>query len=178
MRRSKGFVLAAVLAVVAATDVTTSADRERDLGREVLAPNDGWATVTNRAELIAALNNGVSTPTSPANPSNEPQIYAENNFFEIDKDIPLGSVIERLNGTAMFETGTLVDHTLGHDRGMPHGRDVSLLEEFNAVTDPDIVDASGTTWIPTLFLDVDRTKKLPNLVRKGVGPFGTFCESR
>jgi pectate lyase len=31
-------------------------------------------TVTNRAELIAALNNGVSSPTSPSNPSNEPKI--------------------------------------------------------------------------------------------------------
>jgi pectate lyase len=106
------------------------------------------------------------------------QVYAENNFFEIDRDIPLGTVIERLNGTAMFETGTLVDHTLGHDRGMPHGRAVSLLEEYNAITDPDILDATGTTWQPTLFLEVDRTKKVPNLVRKDAGPFDTSCNSR
>ena len=55
-------------------------------------PNNGWAasgsgvtggsaaleaqiyTVTNRAELIAALNNGVISSTSPSNPSNEPKI--------------------------------------------------------------------------------------------------------
>src|SRR5688572_28438448 len=63
-----------------------------DFGREVLPPNDGWAAfstgttggsqavtpqvyvVTNRAELIAALNNGVFSSTSPSNPSNEPKI--------------------------------------------------------------------------------------------------------
>jgi len=63
-----------------------------DLGRSVLHPEDGWAafgsgvtggsnaaptqvyTVTNRHELIAALNNGVPSSTSPSNPSNEPKI--------------------------------------------------------------------------------------------------------
>jgi pectate lyase len=63
-----------------------------DLGTQVLSPDNGWAasgagvtggsaavstqiyTVTTRAELIAALNNGVSTSTSPSNPSNEPKI--------------------------------------------------------------------------------------------------------
>jgi pectate lyase len=63
-----------------------------DLGRETLHPENGWAAsgsgvtggsaavpeqvyvVTNRAELIAALNNGVPSSTSPATPSNEPKI--------------------------------------------------------------------------------------------------------
>jgi pectate lyase len=64
----------------------------RDLGRETLHPEDGWAAsgagvtggaaavpaqvyvVTNRSELIAALNNGVVSSTSPSTPSNEPKI--------------------------------------------------------------------------------------------------------
>jgi pectate lyase len=64
----------------------------RDLGTETLQPENGWAasgagvtggsaavpaqifTVTNRRELIAALNNGVPSSTSPSNPSNEPKI--------------------------------------------------------------------------------------------------------
>jgi pectate lyase len=68
------------------------AHAERDLGRETLRPDNGWAAsgsgvtggsaavdaqiyiVTNRAELIAALNNGVPSSTSPSNPSNEPKI--------------------------------------------------------------------------------------------------------
>lgn len=63
-----------------------------DLGRQTLAPNDGWAasgsavtggsaavaaqiyTVSNRAELIVALNNGVPASTSPSTPSDEPKI--------------------------------------------------------------------------------------------------------
>jgi len=65
---------------------------DRDLGTEVLHAEDGWAssgsgvsggsaavptqiyTVTNRRELIAALNNGVASSTSPSAPSNEPKI--------------------------------------------------------------------------------------------------------
>jgi pectate lyase len=63
-----------------------------DIGREILPPNDGWASfgegttggsqavpeqvyvVTNRAELIAALNDGEFSSTSPSSPSNEPKI--------------------------------------------------------------------------------------------------------
>ena len=72
--------------------VAAHAHGERDLGRETLRSDNGWAasgsgvtggsaavdaqvyTVTNRAELIAALNNGVISSTSPSNPSNEPKI--------------------------------------------------------------------------------------------------------
>ncbi len=64
----------------------------RDIGRETLHPQNGWAAsgsgvtggsaavpeqvyvVTNRSELIAALNNGVPSSTSPSSPSNEPKI--------------------------------------------------------------------------------------------------------
>ena len=42
--------------------------------------------MTTRAELIAALNNGVASPTSPSNPSNEPKIiYVEGTIdFNVD----------------------------------------------------------------------------------------------
>ena len=76
----------------------------RDLGRETLAANDGWAasgagvtggslampdhvyTVHTRAELIAALNDGVPSSTSPANPSNVPKIiYVDGTLnFNVD----------------------------------------------------------------------------------------------
>ena len=64
----------------------------RDLGTEVLGPGDGWAAfgpgttggaaasadqihvVTNRRELIAALNDGRASSTSPANASAAPKI--------------------------------------------------------------------------------------------------------
>jgi pectate lyase len=75
-----------------------------DLGRDVLGPNNGWAasgagvtggsnaapeqtyTVTNRAELIAALNNGVSSSTSPSNPSNEPKIIYVSGTIDANVD--------------------------------------------------------------------------------------------
>ncbi len=77
---------------------------ESDLGREVLPPNDGWASfgagttggslavdsqvyvVTNRAELIAALNNGASSSTSPSNPSNEPKIIYVDGVIDMNVD--------------------------------------------------------------------------------------------
>jgi pectate lyase len=363
LRPAKGFALAAVLAVSAATDVTTSADQEWDLGREVLASNDGWAsegtgttggsaavatqvyTVTSRAELIAALNSGVLPPPpsdiSSSNPSNEPKIiyvagtidanvnatnaplacedyfrdgFTYEAFFatydpavwgrvpptgplenarvasrnaQQDRvrirpgsnttivglgddasirgawiDIRGSAAVPRTNiiirnitfedtydrfpqwsptdgalgsWNALSDSISLrdshhvwVDHNtfrdrttaddtlpnvfgvlfqvhdgllditnasdlvtvswnrfenhdklvligLGHDQGIPYGDPVSLLEEYNAVTDPDIVDATGTTWQPTLSLEVDRTKKVPNLVRECAGPFGPSC---
>jgi pectate lyase len=96
------FALAAVLAA--------SGAQSRDLGREVLASNDGWGafgagttggslaapdhvyTVRTRAEFIAALNDGVPSPTSPSNPSNVPKIiYVDGtiNFNVDDANQPL-----------------------------------------------------------------------------------------
>lgn len=72
--------------------VTAKAHDHRDLGLETLPAENGWAAsgagvtggaaavpeqiyvVTNRSELIAALNNGVVSSTSPAVPSNEAKI--------------------------------------------------------------------------------------------------------
>jgi len=77
---------------------------ERDPGREALPPNDGWASfgagttggspavesqvyvVTNRAELIAALNNGVPSSTSSSNPSNEPKIIYVDGVVDMNVD--------------------------------------------------------------------------------------------
>jgi pectate lyase len=76
----------------------------RDLGRETLHPEDGWAAsgagvtggtaavaeqiyvVTNRSELIAALNNGVVSSTSPSTPSNEPKIIYVKGTIEANVD--------------------------------------------------------------------------------------------
>lgn len=77
---------------------------KRDLGREVLGPNDGWAAfgtgttggalatpdqvyvVRNRAEFIAALNNGVPSSTSPSSPSNEPKIIYVKGTIDFNVD--------------------------------------------------------------------------------------------
>jgi pectate lyase len=75
-----------------------------ELERETLAPDDGWAasgagttggslatsdqvyTVTNRAQLIAALNNGVPSSTSPSNPSNVPKIIRVQGTIDLNVD--------------------------------------------------------------------------------------------
>lgn len=89
--RANGMLRAGcLLAAIGCT--TANAHDRRDPGRETLPAGNGWAAsgagvtggaaavpeqvyiVTNRSELIAALNNGVVSSTSPANPSNEPKI--------------------------------------------------------------------------------------------------------
>ena len=81
-----------------------------DVGRQTLAPDDGWASfgtgttggslatteqvyvVRTRAEMIAALNNGVVSTASPAIPSNEPKIiYVDGtiDFNVDDANLPL-----------------------------------------------------------------------------------------
>jgi pectate lyase len=90
-----------------------------DLARQVLDPNNGWAasgsgvtggstaapeqvyTVTNRAELIAALNNGVPSSTSPSTPSNEPKIIYVRGTIDAnvdDTNQPLACVDYYRNG--------------------------------------------------------------------------------
>jgi pectate lyase len=89
MRMKTALVMTTSLMAIATTSVFAA---PRDLGREVLGANDGWAAsgsgtsggalatsdqvyiVTNRRELIAALNNGVPSSTSPSTPSNVPKI--------------------------------------------------------------------------------------------------------
>jgi pectate lyase len=109
--------IGAVAAVVIMSMAAVAA--ERDLGRETLAPNDGWAafgagtsggslaapeqvyTVHTRAELIAALNNGVPATTSASNPSNVPKIiYVDGtlDFNVDDNDEPLSCADYYRNG--------------------------------------------------------------------------------
>ncbi len=93
-----------LIALVALSTPVMAHGDHGDLGRETLAPNDGWAafgagttggsladpsqvyTVTNRAELIAALNNGVFSSTSPSNPSNEPKIIYVDGTIDMNVD--------------------------------------------------------------------------------------------
>jgi len=93
-----------LIALVVMTAPVLAHGEHEDLGRETLPPNDGWASigagttggslavesqvyvVTNRAELIAALNNGVPASTSPSNPSNEPKIIYVDGTIDMNVD--------------------------------------------------------------------------------------------
>ncbi|HKZ72712.1 MAG TPA: hypothetical protein VJ011_01540 [Steroidobacteraceae bacterium] len=90
MVKPKHAIAAFLIALLTAS--AAQAGPPTDLGRETLGANDGWGAfdggvtggalaapgqvyvVTNRSELIAALNNGIASSTSPSNPSNEPKI--------------------------------------------------------------------------------------------------------
>jgi len=102
--RNKKFLIAVILLSIIGSGIMPVAASRGDLGREVLLPYDGWAStgagtsggsqaapeqvyvVTNRAELIAALNNGVFTSTSPSNPSNEPKIIYVSGTLDMNVD--------------------------------------------------------------------------------------------
>jgi pectate lyase len=103
MQLTKWIVTGILLIALAVSNMPAMAAKT-DLGREVLPPNDGWASfgtgttggsqavpsqvyvVTNRAELIAALNNGVFSSISPSNPSNEPKIIYVDGTIDMNVD--------------------------------------------------------------------------------------------
>ena len=94
-------VIVTAITLLAISATAVAAD---ELERETLAPDDGWAafgagttggslatddqiyTVTTRAELIAALNNGVPSSTSPSNPSNVPKIIRVQGTIDFNVD--------------------------------------------------------------------------------------------
>ena len=102
--RSKNLIVIGILLIAILSMSMPAMAAQRDLGRETLSPNDGWASfgtgttggsqavpsqvyvVTNRAELIAALNNGVFSSTSPSNPSDEPKIIYVNGTIDMNVD--------------------------------------------------------------------------------------------
>ena len=93
-------------------------------------------------------------------------MYAENNFFRVNPStgITPDMFIERLNGTAIFETGTMLNSP---SQSGQHSLDV--LEAYNAVNDPDLLDGVG--WTPSLFVDLMETQDVPPAVESGAGPF-------
>jgi pectate lyase len=93
-------------------------------------------------------------------------IYAENNFFRVNPSTALtpDMFIERLNGTAIFEAGTMLNSP---SESGQHNLDV--LEAYNAVNDPDLLDDVG--WTPSLFVDLMETQDVSSAVEAGAGPF-------
>jgi pectate lyase len=92
----------------------------------------------------------------------ESAIYAENNFFKTDKTVTPARFISRLNGRAIFETGTQVN-------GTPIKNLVDVVAAWNAVNDPDLVENVG--WVPSLFLTIQPTGDVPAAVQNDAGPF-------
>src|SRR5512147_2199862 len=103
MRTFRFILTALCILAVAASSWPVQAHGHRDLGTEVLAANDGWAalgpgvtggsapapdhvyTVTNRQELIAALNDGVYPPAS-STPSAVAKIIYVDGTIDVNVD--------------------------------------------------------------------------------------------
>jgi hypothetical protein len=62
----------------------------------------------------------------------------------------------------LYEFGSLLNGVTGNSA-------VDVVAEYNAVNDPDLVDA--VSWTPTLFLPVEDTSTVPVSVQTGAGPF-------
>jgi pectate lyase len=92
----------------------------------------------------------------------ESAIYAQNNFFKTDKSVTPDQFIARFNGTAIFDQGT-------HHNGTGANDLVDVVAAWNAVNDPDLSENVG--WTPTLFLEIEPTKKVLSSVLSGAGPF-------
>jgi pectate lyase len=92
----------------------------------------------------------------------ESAIFAENNAFKTDSGVTPDLVIERFNGTAIHETGTLLN-------GNSHRHAVSLREAYNAANEPDLLGV--VAWTPTLFTEIHATRDVRPLVQGHAGPF-------
>ncbi|HJR80651.1 MAG TPA: hypothetical protein VJ821_11305 [Anaerolineales bacterium] len=96
----------------------------------------------------------------------ESAIYAENNFFRVNPStgITPDRFIERFNGTAIHESGTMLN---APSQSGQH--EVDVLDAYNAVNDPDLLSDVG--WVPALFVDFQETRDVMSEVESGAGPF-------
>jgi pectate lyase len=92
----------------------------------------------------------------------ESAIYAQNNFFRTDEDIPPDRFISRLSGTAIHIEETQVN-------AASKNHEVDVLAAYNAVNNPDLSGNVG--WVPTLFIEIEPAFKVPSAVESRSGPF-------
>jgi pectate lyase len=91
-------------------------------------------------------------------------IYAENNYFRLGADVPVGNVIHYWKGTRITAIGSLVSVAGGR------ARPADLVAAYNAAYDPDLAPDAG--WTPTLRTRVDPTALVPLIVTLTAGARG------
>jgi pectate lyase len=111
---------------------------------------DNFYVEPDQADYLYSLGVGVGS-----------RIYAENNFFRLPAEVPLGTIVKYWKGTVIHATGSLVS------AGGP-ARPVDLLAEYNAAFDPDLGPDVG--WVPTLVPRLDPARAVPGIV---LGSSGT-----
>lgn len=91
----------------------------------------------------------------------ESAIFAEENVFLADRTLTADQLLDRLNGTALSASGTLL---IG-----PRARNpVAVIAAWNAVNDPDLGFDAG--WVPTLNFELLPAWTTPLLVPVLAGP--------
>jgi pectate lyase len=96
----------------------------------------------------------------------ESAVYAVNNFFWVNPstNITADMFIEALRGTAIHESGTMLN---APSQSGEHT--IYVLDEYNAVNDPDLSDV--VNWAPTLFVNLMETQDVMPSVEAGAGPY-------
>ena len=133
-----------------------------DLGQRVARVRYGQVHIYNNYYKISNPDNyvyswGVGIQSA---------IYAENNYFWVNSStgITPDQFIERLNGTAIFEMGTMLNAPSQSGANI-----VDVLDAYNVVNDPDLLDGVG--WVPSLFVDLLETQDVMPAVESGAGTF-------
>ncbi|WP_046471608.1 pectate lyase family protein [Allosalinactinospora lopnorensis] len=146
-----------------------------DVGElRVTLHHNRWENVLQRAPRVRwgqvhVYNNHYVIPDNPEGEKQfsyswgvgyESQLYAENNYFDIENDADVPKVVRDWRGEEMQESGSLLNGRSPHHR-------VSMLEEYNAVADEQLGDTVG--WEPTLHDRVHPTQSVPGRVGAHAG---------
>jgi pectate lyase/pectin methylesterase-like acyl-CoA thioesterase len=86
----------------------------------------------------------------------ESQVYAQNNYFSINSDVKPEAMIQVSSGNHFTDMGSMLN-----------GQNVKIAESFGGLT--------GVNWEPKLFLDVDPTAKVPQIVKENAGTFDSLA---
>jgi pectate lyase len=92
----------------------------------------------------------------------ESQIYAEQNHFRVGDAVTPDLFIERLNGTRIFATGTLLN-------GVSRNSAVDVVASYNAANGDSLI--GNVDWAPSLHGPITPAGKVPVAVIRGAGPF-------
>ena len=170
--------------------VTVSWNRFRDHDKVMLIGSSDGATATDRGKLRVTLHHNLFDNVGQRMPrvrfgqvhvynnvydlrddavflygwgvGIESAIYAENNLFKIDRVLTPDRLIQRFNGTSIFESGTLINGACDREQS-------DLVAAWNAVNEPDLSEA--VLWSPALVAHLQPTSDVWASVRNRAGPF-------
>lgn len=131
-----------------------------DLGQRVPRVRFGQVHVFNNQYSLT--DEGATTYGYHWGAGIESRIFAQNNHFLVPEAVTPDLFVERFNGTALHDEGTMRNGVSRHAR-------VDVVAAYNAVNETPLGTEVG--WTPTLYRRIDPTQAVPLLVILGAGPF-------